>query len=345
MGTDGEGSTPTDNIGAGIENLTSDKGYSFKSRLCVGEGNLFDQFYNDYCWDWWPNSKISYLTTIKNEIDNGRPFLWSVHNVDNHSLAAWGYRDDRYVITYNTWDLCRDDWYYATYDNNGIQNTFTAVLSAVPGGGQADNQVVLDTPAGGESFYGGELITFVWDQWGTLISSVDFLYSSDGGATFVPLQQQLPSVSGWNQHDIRLPNVTGSLGQGNNKIRFRIVGYDHPQGSYIAGDGTKENATIIPDYTGPVGSVTINGGAVYATSTLVTLTLSATDTQSGVDKMCISNTSSCSSWEPYATTKTWTLPCGDGKKTVYAFSRMEPKMPHRRFRLPLFSIQPFPRAP
>ena len=34
--------------------------------------------------------------------------------------------------------------------------------------------------------------------------------------------------------------------------------------------------------------------------------------------MCISNTNSCSSWEPYGTSKSWTLPAGDGVKTVWA---------------------------
>ena len=37
--------------------------------------------------------------------------------------------------------------------------------------------------------------------------------------------------------------------------------------------------------------------------------------------MCISNTTSCSAWEAYATSKAWTLPTGDGTKYVYAWYR------------------------
>ena len=38
--------------------------------------------------------------------------------------------------------------------------------------------------------------------------------------------------------------------------------------------------------------------------------------------MCISNTSTCSSWESYSSTKPWTLTAGNGTKTVYAWLAM-----------------------
>jgi hypothetical protein len=77
--------------------------------------------------------------------------------------------------------------------------------------------------------------------------------------------------------------------------------------------------SIILDTTAPTGSVMINGGATYTNTTAVNLTLSSNDTGSGVSQMCISNTTSCSSWEAYATSKSWTLPSGDGDKTVYVW--------------------------
>ena len=77
--------------------------------------------------------------------------------------------------------------------------------------------------------------------------------------------------------------------------------------------------TIILDTTPPSSSITINSGAVYTKTTSVTLTLSASDALSGVSQMCISNTSSCTSWETYATSKAWTLTTGDGTKTVYVW--------------------------
>jgi len=80
---------------------------------------------------------------------------------------------------------------------------------------------------------------------------------------------------------------------------------------------TVKNAAYIIHVSDMVGSITINNGASYTTSTAVTLTLSATDPQ-GVTSMQFSNDgSSYSALEPYATSKAWTLNGGDGLKTVY----------------------------
>ncbi|HTY20207.1 MAG TPA: hypothetical protein VMC44_01095, partial [Geobacteraceae bacterium] len=70
-----------------------------------------------------------------------------------------------------------------------------------------------------------------------------------------------------------------------------------------------------PELDPPTGSILINAGAVYTNNTTVNLSLSAIDA-SGVARMCISNTDTCSGWTTYATGKSWTLPTGDGKKTV-----------------------------
>jgi len=100
------------------------------------------------------------------------------------------------------------------------------------------------------------------------------------------------------------------------------------------GDGTKtvyvrykDNAsnwsvsisdTIILDTTPPTGTISINSGDESTDSTLVTLTLSATDAVSGVSKMQFSNDGVVfSSEEEYAISKSWTLTDGDGTKTVY----------------------------
>ena len=72
------------------------------------------------------------------------------------------------------------------------------------------------------------------------------------------------------------------------------------------------------DSTAPTGSVAINDNADYTNSTSVTLSLSSSSTR-GVSEMCISDTTTCSSWEPYTTSKSWTLTTGDGMKFVYAW--------------------------
>jgi len=74
----------------------------------------------------------------------------------------------------------------------------------------------------------------------------------------------------------------------------------------------------LPDTTAPTGSIEINNDTQYTKLTVVTLNLTATDSESGLSQMQFSNDgSNWSSPEPYATTKTWTLTPGDGIKTVY----------------------------
>ena len=78
------------------------------------------------------------------------------------------------------------------------------------------------------------------------------------------------------------------------------------------------SGTVLVDGTAPIGTIAINSGAIYATSSSVTLTLSASDEGSGVAQVQFSNDGSgWSSWEAYTTAKAWTLPSGDGTKTVY----------------------------
>ncbi len=77
---------------------------------------------------------------------------------------------------------------------------------------------------------------------------------------------------------------------------------------------------IDKDSTSPTGSISINSGATYATSTSVTLNLSASDPYpgTGVTQMRFRNSgSSWSSWQDYASTKSWTLPTTNGTRVVY----------------------------
>ena len=82
--------------------------------------------------------------------------------------------------------------------------------------------------------------------------------------------------------------------------------------------GTRYSNGIRVDTTPPTGTVTINSGATFATMTAVTLQLAATDTIGTVSQMQFSNDGvTYSAAETYAITKSWTLPAGDGTKTVW----------------------------
>jgi hypothetical protein len=69
--------------------------------------------------------------------------------------------------------------------------------------------------------------------------------------------------------------------------------------------------------TPPTGSITINGGSQYTTSTDVTLTLTCSDTNGCAEMQFSNDNTNWSNPEAYATSKPWTLSWGDGTKTVY----------------------------
>ncbi len=68
----------------------------------------------------------------------------------------------------------------------------------------------------------------------------------------------------------------------------------------------------------PTGTITVNGGAVTTRTLSVTLTLTAS---SGITSMCISNTSTCTSFKKFAAKKKWNLTSGSGIRTVNVWYR------------------------
>jgi hypothetical protein len=97
--------------------------------------------------------------------------------------------------------------------------------------------------------------------------------------------------------------------------------------AWIAKDGAGNQAsgsTMVyiqagADTTAPTGSILINSGSAWATTTAVAIAPSATD-DVGVSQMQFSNDGvSWSTWEAYsAAAKSWALTTGNGAKTVYA---------------------------
>ncbi len=77
--------------------------------------------------------------------------------------------------------------------------------------------------------------------------------------------------------------------------------------------------TIILDTTPPLGTISINAGAPYTSSTSVTLTMSFSDSLSGIDQIRFSNDDvwDTEPWETFISSKEWTLTSEDGEKTVY----------------------------
>jgi len=81
-----------------------------------------------------------------------------------------------------------------------------------------------------------------------------------------------------------------------------------------------ERGRVLTDTTPPVNeTLKINGNAINSSSTEVTLTISASDTGTGVTGMSFSNNGNIwGDWQSYSLNPIWTLDGGDGVKTVYS---------------------------
>lgn len=87
----------------------------------------------------------------------------------------------------------------------------------------------------------------------------------------------------------------------------------------LTSEGAATSITITElDKNPPTGSVVINRNAPFTTSRNATLTITATD-PSGVSKMCVSATNSCTTWENFATTKSVTLSWTQGLKSIFVW--------------------------
>lgn len=65
----------------------------------------------------------------------------------------------------------------------------------------------------------------------------------------------------------------------------------------------------------PTGTVAINGGAKYTTRAEVSV--SVPTTSGAATQVCLSTSTTCTAWQPFATPIAFTLPGGDGVKTVH----------------------------
>ncbi len=146
-----------------------------------------------------------------------------------------------------------------------------------------------------------------WDTWHT--SDFTITLTPD-----YPVEETYYKINGGNTFNLSTngqPVITTS--SASNTLEYWAI--------WNPGEGTIENThktitEIKLDKTTPTGTITTAQSTTN--SNIITLILSASDTTSGVTQMRFSNDgSSWSNWEQYATTKTWSLPSGDGQKTVY----------------------------
>jgi len=146
------------------------------------------------------------------------------------------------------------------------------------------------------------------------VSTAYYKYSTNGGSTWNGwISATCTGSDGTTDYQtITASNVPFNQdSETQNKIKFKI--------SDMAGNTVESSVyTVKIDATPPSASISINDGATYTNSTSVTLSLSYSDTLSGV-KDCRYRNESCSwtGWESCVSTKSWELTSGDGEKTVY----------------------------
>ena len=315
----GPGTTKPWDIDNGVAAVTNSiNGYLFNSyKACDA---IWPEIFGDWCWDY-----------ITQEIDLGRPFIWSTGNIDlnGHTVAAWGYTDDKFVIVYDTWSPGgREDWYYTHYlgdPDNSIESTQVNAVVPPNSWERDDVDILLDDPIGDEQVFAGVPYQILWYQFGGQaqyqIDHVDIYYSLNQGRTwdnYVGTSQIYSGnrLGGFLWH---VPDITST------DVRLRIMAYDSDN-NYIAGDGSRQDFTIVRDMDAPTGNILINGvlniGEVYTSDPAVDLTLACTDlpadAASGCAEKRLSNDNiTWTPWESYATARSWTLSAGDGSKTVY----------------------------
>jgi len=187
---------------------------------------------------------------IKNEIDAGRPFNWSViqyyepSQADriNHSVTAIGYHiilPDTFVQIHNTWDGDEPLWPLWTY--YGGVYSWDYVSTFVPGGAITDN-IFLDYPVG-DMLVGGVLsprsVVFTgldyplqWHTQGSNIDHVKIMYSTGrDGEGYDTLQ--------WTLIDANAANTGEYLWTvpDDDTLRINIIGLNSSN-VRLAADGT-----------------------------------------------------------------------------------------------------------
>jgi len=231
MNTKGDGGTSVLNIRTGINAVAQSRGYGtgWSTRII---GSTSGPGANDWAW----SSGVA-------EINAHRPFVWSASSspVEGHSVCVWGYTDDKYYVLYNTWDEVRRDWYYAYYlGETAYPVTMVQLDTVEPRNGNTGQDVRLIAPDGGESLRGDVPVTVRWQQYGTAITQVDILLSTDGGKNWSVIGSSIPSASGERTWQWIPSNTLSTV-----RARLKIEGWQSRLALHGV-DGSKLNFSITP---------------------------------------------------------------------------------------------------
>ncbi len=251
------------------------------------------------------NSMSVTLSLTASDIDSGVAQMQFSN--DGNAWSTW----ESYTPVKTNWDLSS----YGGTSNDGLKTVYFRVQDQA---GNIANYVTdtieLDTtkPTTTITINNGALLTN-----STIVTLT--LTAGDGSGSGVN-QMSFDSGTGWTAWESYAPTkqITLPSGEGLKTVYFRVI-------DNAGNINDTESDTITLDSTAPSSLfITINSGATYSNSLLTTLSLTASDSNSGVNSMqCSNDGTTWSSWESYSTTKlNWDLSSyggssSDGMKTVY----------------------------
>src|SRR3972149_7046251 len=211
------------------------------------------------------------------------------------------------VTTYTVTNLTNNvTYYFATtaYDSSGNESGFSNEVSKTIAGTSDTTAPVLSNITTGSITSAGAVITWTTDEQST--SQIEYGTTTSYGSSTTIDNTLVTS------HSVTISGLSSWT-----TYHFRVKSQDSAGNLAVSSDLTFTTLAP-PDTTAPTGTISINSGAAYTTSTSVTLTLSCSDAGSGCSQMRLSNNGTTwNAWENNASSKTWTLASGDGVKTVY----------------------------
>ncbi|HHN93426.1 MAG TPA: hypothetical protein ENK17_01535, partial [Anaerolineae bacterium] len=229
----------------------------------------------------------------------------TVDGSDFNGLAAMRFANQG--SGYDAWATFAPTYTWTLTGADGLK-TVTGQVRDVPGntGEPFSDTIILDTT--------GPTCGILINGDATYASSTQVTLTLTSTDTYGVAQVRVRNAGGtwsaWQPYVSTLAwNLGGSDGARSVEAQFRdVAGND----SAVCSDA------IILDTTPPSCGIIVAGDATYTTQPTVPLTLNSSDAN-GVAQMRFSDDgSNWSAWEPYTTTRTWTLPSPDGPKSVHA---------------------------
>jgi hypothetical protein len=231
-----------------------------------------------------------------NATDNLSGVAQMAFSNDGTLWSGW----ETYSLT-KTWTLSPGDGFKSVYalfrDGAGNQSPSPAV-----------SQITLDTAAptgsisinSGDPYTNAETVNLGVDAFDTGSGQLQMSFSNDG--------------SSWSPWETYSNSKVWMLVSGNGS-RTVYARFRDAAGNISA----NASASIVLDTLAPTGSILINSGAAFVVSSTVTLNLTAQDNLSNVARMAFSNDGNAwFAWEPFSTSKAWTLEPGEGTHIVFA---------------------------